>query len=227
VKTLKSMRPGRVPYRDAFELQGRLHRQRVDGIIDDTLVLLEHPHVYTIGRRGTPDDVLWNVETLRARGVEVVDTDRGGMVTYHGPGQLVGYPIIDLGAGADLVAYLRDLEDAIIRTLAVYGIEGHRDTANTGVWVDHASKAAAPRGAAKIAAIGVRVTRNVTKHGFALNVSTDLSYFAGIVPCGISDRGVTSMATELSEPPALDDVASTFERAFYDVFGYATAAVPA
>ena len=191
-------------------MQTQLHADRVDGRIGDTFVLLEHPHVYTIGRRGTADDVLWDVETLRARGVEVVETDRGGMVTYHGPGQLVGYPIVDLGPGADLVGYLRELEEAVMATLSVYGLEGERDEINTGVWVRRA----------KIAAIGVRVTRNVTKHGFALNVSTDLSYFAGIVPCGITDRGVTSMALELREAPPMHDVASAFEHAFANVFGY-------
>jgi lipoyl(octanoyl) transferase len=189
-------------------MQTRLHSDRVAGRIGDTLVLLEHPHVYTIGRRGTADDVLWDVDMLHARGVEVIETDRGGMVTYHGPGQLVGYPII--GIGADLVGYVRTLEEAIIATLASYSLHGERDPINSGAWVKRA----------KIAAIGVRVTRNVTKHGFALNVSTDLSYFAGIVPCGITDRGVTSMALELGDPPAMPDVASTFERCFADAFGY-------
>jgi lipoyl(octanoyl) transferase len=191
-------------------MQTRMHADRVSGRIGDTLVLLEHPHVYTIGRRGTADDVLWDLDVLRARGVEVVETDRGGMVTYHGPGQLVGYPIVDLGPGADLVGYLRRLEEAIIAALSVYGLDGGRDEINTGVWVKRA----------KIAAIGVRVTRNVTKHGFALNISTDLSYFAGIVPCGITDRGVTSMTLELGDAPSMSDVASTFEHAFADVFGY-------
>jgi lipoate-protein ligase B len=226
VKRLDTIHLGRVPYDESCALQTRLHAQRVDGAIGDTLVLLEHPHVYTIGRRGTSNDVLWDVETLRARGVDVVETDRGGMVTYHGPGQLVGYPIIDLGPGADLVGYLRNLEEAIIATLAAYGLEGGRDPANTGVWVRGPSEGA-PRGASKIAAIGVRVTRNVTKHGFALNVSTDLSYFAGIVPCGITDRGVTSMAAELGEAAPLAEVAVAFEGAFADVFGYDRAEVRA
>jgi len=208
VRDLSVVRLGCVEYREAFELQTRLHEDRVAGRIGDTLVLLEHPHVYTIGRRGRAGDVLWNTDTLRARGVDVIETDRGGMVTYHGPGQLVGYPIV--GVGADLVGYLRKLEDAIIATLASFGLRGGRDPINTGVWVNRA----------KIAAIGVRVARSVTKHGFALNVSTDLSYFAGIVPCGITDRGVTSMALELGEAPAIDGVASACERCFADVFDY-------
>jgi lipoate-protein ligase B len=210
VKTLDTSWLGTVDYRDAFRLQTRLHAERVAGDVQDTLLLLEHPHVYTIGRRGSADDVLWDIETLRGRGVDVVETDRGGMVTYHGPGQLVGYPIIDLGPGADLVGYLRRLEDAIIVTLADLGIEGGRDSANTGVWV----------GSAKIAAIGVRVTRGVTKHGFALNVSTDLSYFAGIVPCGITDRGVTSVALELGGSPSVEEIATRFGSAFANTFGY-------
>jgi len=215
VKRLETSWLGSVPYREALELQTELQAARVNREIDDTLLLLEHQHVYTIGRRGSADDVLWDVEMLRARGVEVVEADRGGMVTYHGPGQLVGYPIIDLGAGADLVRYLRRLEDALISTLASYGLQGERDSANTGVWV----------GSAKIAAIGVRVARNVTKHGFALNVSTDLSYFAGIVPCGITDRGVTSMAVELGGAPTLEDAAARFEDMFVQVFGYDRARV--
>ena len=210
MRELDAIRLGCVPYQEAFEMQTQLHADRAAGRIGDTLVLLEHPHVYTIGRRGTLADVLWDLETLRARGVEVVETDRGGMVTYHGPGQLVGYPIVDLGPGADLVGYLRRIEQAIIATLSDHGLDGGRDEINTGVWVRRA----------KIAAIGVRVTRNVTKHGFALNVTTDLSYFAGIVPCGITDRGVTSMALELGEAPPMHDVASAFERAVADVFAF-------
>jgi lipoate-protein ligase B len=173
-------------------------------------VFAEHPHVYTIGRRGSTDDVLWDAQALRDRGVEVIETDRGGQVTYHGPGQLVGYPILDLGRAADLVAYLRRLETAIISTLSGYGITAACEAGSTGVWVRNA----------KIAAIGVRVTKGITKHGFALNVSPDLSFFAGIVPCGISDRGVTSMGAELGSAPPVVEVASAFERAFRAEFGY-------
>ena len=181
-------------------MQDELHGKRVGGEIVDTLVLLEHPHVYTIGRRGTRGEVL-------RPDVDVVETDRGGRVTYHGPGQLVGYPIVDLGPAADLVAYVRRLEDVMISALARFGIEAGRDGANTGVWV----------GNAKIGAIGVRVTRNVTKHGFALNVSTDLSYFTGIIPCGITDRGVTSMHA-LGSPATVDDVAVVVADEFVRVF---------
>jgi lipoyl(octanoyl) transferase len=209
---LEVVRPGVVGYNDAWELQTSLHERRVAGEIGDTLVLLEHPHVYTIGRRGAHDDVLWDADMLRDRGVDVVETDRGGQVTYHGPGQLVGYPIVDLGPGADLVKYVRRLEDVMTETLARFGISATGDPEHTGAWV----------GDAKIGAIGVRVARGVTKHGFALNVSTDLSYFAGIVPCGITDKGVTSMAVELGYVPAVPEVATIVEHQFADTFGYAS-----
>jgi lipoate-protein ligase B len=140
----------------------------------------------------------------------VVEADRGGQVTYHGPGQVVGYPIVDLGGGADLVGYVRDLEEVLIRSLARFGIYAGRDPGNTGVWV----------GGGKIAAIGVRVTRGVTKHGFALNVSTDLSYFSGIVPCGITDKSVTSLAAALGEAPPIDNVCDVLESEFVSVLGY-------
>lgn len=208
--------PGVVTYSDALELQSTLHAQRVADEIDDTLVLLEHPHVYTIGRRGTDTDVLWDAETLSARGVDVIATDRGGQVTYHGPGQLVGYPIIDLGPGADLVRYVRRLEDVMVGALARFGIAAAGDDANTGVWVGDGPVKA------KIGAIGVRVTRNVTKHGFALNVAPDLSYFAGIVPCGITDKGVTSMASQLGRVPPIGEVALIVAHEFSRVFGYAS-----
>jgi lipoyl(octanoyl) transferase len=195
-------RLGLVGYREAWALQNELHDKRVAGDIGDTLLLLEHPHVYTIGRRGNHEDVL-------RPDVEVVETDRGGQVTYHGPGQLVGYPIVDLGPGADLVRYVRRLEDVMIDTLAHFGIMAGRDEGNTGVWV----------GNAKIGAIGVRVTRNVTKHGFALNVATDLSYFTGIIPCGITDKGVTSMHV-LGSDASLIDVSDVVAGEFTRVFGY-------
>ena len=203
-------RPGLVPYMDALQLQTELHEKRSNAEVSDTIVLLEHPHVFTIGRRGTRADVLWDDDVLSARAVEVVDADRGGQVTYHGPGQIVGYPIVDLGPGPDLVAYVRRLEDVLIRTLARFGLAGERDEGNTGVWI----------GTSKIAAIGVRVTRSVTKHGFALNVSPDLSYFAGIVPCGITDKGVTSMALQLGSEPPIEGVYTALTEEFAGAFGY-------
>jgi lipoyl(octanoyl) transferase len=214
VRPLDVRRLGAVPFAEAAAIQTDLHERRAQGRCADTLILLEHPHVYTIGRRGSVDDVLWDAEALRRRGVEVVEADRGGQVTYHGPGQLVGYPIVDLGPGADLVAYVRRLEEVLIGTLLEFGLAAERDAGNTGVWVN----------GAKIAAIGVRVTRAVTKHGFALNVAPDLSYFAGIVPCGITDRGVTSMALELDGVPTVTAVGDAVERQFARVFGYREAA---
>jgi lipoyl(octanoyl) transferase len=207
--TLDVQRLGSVGYADALGLQTDLHERRSRDEIADTLLLLEHPHVYTIGRRGSTDDVLLDEDALRARGVDVVEADRGGQVTYHGPGQLVGYPIVWLGPGADLVKYVRNLEEVMIRAMATFGIDAGRNEANSGIWV----------GNSKLGAIGVRVARGVTKHGFAVNVTTDLSYFAGIVPCGLFDKGVTSMAT-LGIDASMDDVTAAIESSFIDVFGY-------
>jgi lipoyl(octanoyl) transferase len=209
-RALDVRRLGLVGYEDASALQTELHAKRVAGEIDDTLLLLEHPHVYTIGRRGSRDDVLLDTESLRSRGVDVVEADRGGQVTYHGPGQLVGYPILDLGPGADLVQYVRRLEDVMIGAAARFGVAADRNVCNSGVWV----------GNAKLGAIGVRVARNVTKHGFALNVSPDLTYFAGIVPCGITDKGVTSMTTVLGRVPPMGEVTVIVAHEFARVFGY-------
>jgi lipoyl(octanoyl) transferase len=194
---------GRTAYTEALAMQDRLQAARIEGAIGDTLLQLEHPHVYTVGRRGSRDDV------LRAD-VEVVEADRGGQVTYHGPGQLVGYPIVSLGPAPDLVAYVRGLEEVLIRTLQAYDIGGIRVDGRSGVWV----------GLEKVAAIGVRVTRGVTKHGYGLNVAPDLSYFTGIVPCGITDRGVTSIQALTGIERRVEDVARDVERAFAAVFGF-------
>jgi lipoyl(octanoyl) transferase len=205
-------RRGVVSYDDARAMQNDLHAKRVAGEIDDTLLLLEHPHVYTIGRRGSAADVLLDADALARRGVQVVEADRGGQVTYHGPGQLVGYPIIDLGPGADLVKYVRRLEDVMIGTAARFGVTADRNVCNSGVWV----------GDSKLGAIGVRVARNVTKHGFALNVAPDLSFFDGIIACGLQDKSVTSMASELGRKPPLGEVAVICAHEFARVFGYPT-----
>ena len=203
---------GVVDYDEALALQNELHCKRVAGEIDDTLLLLEHPHVYTIGRRGSRSEVLLDADGLAASGVRVVEADRGGQVTYHGPGQLVGYPIVDLGPGADLVKYVRRLEDVMIGTAARFGIAADRNVCNSGVWV----------GDSKLGAIGVRVARNVTKHGFALNVAPDLSYFDGIIACGLTDKGVTSMASELGRKPPIGEVTVICAHEFARVFGYPT-----
>ena len=189
-------RLGLVPYEEAWALQNRLADGRRAGIVPDTLILLEHPHTYTIGRRGTRDHVYLSEEELTRRGITCLEVDRGGDVTYHGPGQLVGYPILDLGPQPDVGRYLRNLEGCLIDVLADFGIVAGRLEGYTGVWLDDR----------KIAAIGVKVSQGVTTHGFALNVSTDLSLFTHILACGIPDKGVTSMAVELGTVPAMSDV---------------------
>ena len=181
---------GRVEYLRAWDIQRGLHRQVADGLLPNLLLLLEHPHVYTLGRRGKPSDILASPRKLAELGVEVHHIDRGGEVTYHGPGQLVGYPIVNLRAwGGSPLRYVQKLEQALIATLAEFGIEADSSDRPTGVWV----------GDAKITAIGARVSRGVTMHGFALNVNPDLSYFDHIIPCGMPESSVTSMASELSD----------------------------
>ncbi len=216
MRPLDSIWLGTDGYAEALARQNELHESRASGAIPDTLVQLEHPHVFTIGRRGTRGDVVWDDDTLARRQVDVCEADRGGMVTYHGPGQLVGYPIIDLGPGADLVRYVRDLEESIMRALESCGVVGERNPGFSGVWV----------GNRKIAAIGVKVSRGVTKHGYAVNVSPDLTYFGGIVPCGIMNRGVTSIHGLTARAPDVRAFAAAMDRAFRDVFGFETAVRP-
>ncbi|HZP48394.1 MAG TPA: lipoyl(octanoyl) transferase LipB [Vicinamibacterales bacterium] len=185
-RRLTVRRLGRVAYADALALQRALVDERKANAIGDQLLLVEHPHVLTLGVRGDGgrSHILAAPDVLAARGVEVHETGRGGDITYHGPGQLVGYPIVDLKPDRqDVHKYVRDIEEVLIRTIAEYGIEAGRVEGLTGVWV----------GREKVAAIGVRIARWVTSHGFALNVTTDLDYFGLIVPCGIADRGVTSL----------------------------------
>lgn len=194
-------RLGIVPYREAWAMQQELAAARRAGQIRDTVVLLQHPHTYTIGRSGTRDHVFLSDEELAARGISCLEVDRGGDVTYHGPGQLVGYPILDLGEAPDVGRYLRLLEGSLIDVLADFGVAADRLSGYTGVWI----------GSRKIAAIGVKVAQGVTTHGFALNVTTDLSYFSHILPCGIPDKGITSMALELGDRvPAMVDVEDAF-----------------
>ena len=200
---------GRWDYARAWELQAALVRARLAGALPDLLLLVEHPHVYTVGRGGDGSNVLWPEEVLRCKGVAVYHVDRGGDVTYHGPGQAVGYPIVSLrDRGLDPHRYLRDLEEVLIRTLADYGIRGTRVPGMTRVWVDNA----------KIAAIGVKFTRAVTSHGFALNVNTDLSYFLGIIPCGLTNRNVTSMQQLLGRPVDMAGVHEALVCHFAEVF---------
>jgi lipoyl(octanoyl) transferase len=192
-------------------MQRALVADRQSGRCGDLLLLLEHPHVLTLGVRGDGgrSHIVAAPDVLAARGVEVSETGRGGDITYHGPGQLVGYPILDLKPDRrDVHRYVRDLEDVLIRTAAAYGLEAHRIAGLTGVWV----------GDEKLAAIGVRIARWVTSHGFALNVSTDLDYFKLIVPCGIADRGVTSLSRLLGRTVDPDEVAGRISAHFASVF---------
>src|SRR5712691_10502794 len=203
---------GVVPYAEALALQRALVADRQAGRIDDLLILLEHPHVLTLGVRGDGgrSHILANADVLRSRGVDVYEAGRGGDVTYHGPGQVIGYPILDLKPDrCDVHRYVRDLEDVLIRTTADFGVESGRVDGLTGVWV----------GREKIAAIGVRIARWVTSHGFACNVTTDLGYFQLIVPCGIADRAVTSLARLTGRDVGRHAVESKIITRFCEVFG--------
>ena len=200
---------GSMDYQEAWDLQRVLAQARAEERIPDTLVLVEHPPVYTLGRRSDPAALLAPRTLLEGMGARVVEVDRGGEITFHGPGQLVGYPIIGLRSWGGPLRYVRALEEALIGALAVFGVRAGRIEGLTGVWA----------GDAKIAAIGVRVSRGVTTHGFALNVATDLSWFQHIVPCGIHDREVTSMERLLGRAFALEEVATVVA----DHFGQAMA----
>jgi lipoyl(octanoyl) transferase len=204
-------RLGLVPYDDALALQRALVDERQRGLVSDVLLLLEHPHVLTLGARGDGGraHILASPDELATRHVAIRETGRGGDITYHGPGQVVGYPIVDLKPDrCDVHRYVRDLEEVLIRTAGDYGVEAHRVEGLTGAWV----------GGEKLAAIGVRIARWVTSHGFAFNVSTKLDYFNLIVPCGIADRGVTSLERLLGEKPERCDVESRLVVHFCDVF---------
>jgi lipoyl(octanoyl) transferase len=206
-------RLGVVSYADGLELQKQLVEQRRRGEIPDRLLLLEHPPVITLGVKSRNDrsHVIATEETLEAEGVEVFETGRGGDGTYHGPGQLVGYPILDLKPDrCDVHKYVRDLEEVMIRTAAAFGVTAGRIPGLTGAWV----------GQEKLAAIGVRIARWVTSHGFAFNVNTSLQHFDFIVPCGITDRGVTSLERLLGRPVPMAEVETAIENAFRDVFSF-------
>jgi lipoyl(octanoyl) transferase len=213
-RLLDVRRLGTVAYADALALQRSLVEERKADRIPDTLVLLEHPHVVTVGVRGDGGraHILASPDDLAARGIEVFETGRGGDVTYHGPGQLVGYPIIDLQPDRrDVHRYVRDLEEVLIRTAADYGIAATRLAGLTGAWVGSDNQE-------KLAAIGVRISRWVTSHGFALNVNTDLDFFTLIVPCGIADRGVTSLARLVGRPVEIAEVEDRIAAHFAAVF---------
>jgi lipoyl(octanoyl) transferase len=225
---------GLIDYAQAWELQTRLFQATIDRKIanrnlpeeehpsaalkvttEDHLLFCEHPHVYTLGKSGKQSHLLLNEEGLREKGVQFFPIDRGGDITYHGPGQIVGYPIFDLDHHfTDIHRFLRTLEEAVIGTLEVYGIKGGRIEGLTGVWVDFNE----PHKARKICAFGIRASRWVTMHGFAFNVNTDLSFFENIVPCGIADKGVTSLAKELGRDVDIAEVKDRLKLELADLF---------
>jgi lipoyl(octanoyl) transferase len=211
MRELEVRRLGVVPYNEALALQRALVEDRRIGRVPDSLLLLQHPPVITLGVRGDGGraHIVASAARLAALGVDVSETGRGGDVTYHGPGQIVGYPILDLRPDrCDVHRYVRDIEEVMIRTCADYGVAARRIDGLTGVWV----------GAEKIGAIGVRISRWITSHGFAFNVATDLDYFDLIVPCGISDRGVTSLKRVLGRKVAIGEVEEAVIHHFGSVF---------
>jgi lipoyl(octanoyl) transferase len=209
-RALRVRRLGTVPYLEALELQAELVRDRREGRVPDTLLMLEHPHVITLGSAAEPSNVLVDDSERERLGIELHESGRGGDVTYHGPGQLVAYPILDLNPDRrDLHAYLRDLEEVVIRSASTFGVRAARVPGLTGVWVE----------AGKLAAIGVRVSSGwITSHGLALNVCSDLAFFDTIVPCGIPDRAVTSLEAILGRRVPMEDARSALVSAFAEVF---------
>ncbi|MCA1306161.1 lipoyl(octanoyl) transferase LipB [Microbacterium esteraromaticum] len=198
---IPGLAPDYVPYVDGWELQRSIHRDVVDGIRPDTLLLLEHDAVYTAGKRTEPHE-------RPQDGTPVVDVDRGGKITWHGPGQLVGYPIVHLPAPMDVVAHVRRLERVLIDILRPLGVDGYQVDGRSGVWVRR------PLGEDKIAAIGVRVQQGVTMHGFAINCDNTLAGFRGIVPCGITDAGVTTISEVVDQSVSPHDIVDAVANAF-------------
>ena len=214
---LEIVRAGLVPYEDAWARQRELHAARVAGEGPDTLLLLEHPSVYTAGRRTAAHERPFD-------GTPVIDVDRGGKITWHGPGQLVGYPIVALPDPVDVVAYVRRLEDALIEVCAGFGLATVRVEGRSGVWVAADEPGAGNRGERKVAAIGVRVARGVTMHGFALNCDPDMTAFSNMIPCGIPDAGVTSLSVELGRDVPVAEALEPVEAAMRRVLAFAPAA---
>ena len=196
-------RLGLIDYEQAWELQREIHREVADGQRPNTLLLLEHPPIFTAGRRTLDSE-------RPLDGSKVIDVDRGGKITFHGPGQIVGYPIIKLRDSLDVVGFVRELENSLIEVCREFGISAERYCERSGVWLRD------EKGDRKIAAIGIRVARGVTMHGFALNVNPDLTFYEKIIPCGIPDAGVTSMANELNPAPSIEEVLPVLERHLYE-----------
>ena len=200
-----------MPYGEAWDLQYRLHTLRREGKLEDTLLLLEHPHTYTLGKTADRANLIGSGQYLEANGIKVFEIDRGGDITYHGPGQLVGYPIIDLQKWKpDSHLYLRTLEEMMIDVLSDYGIIAGRKEGFTGVWISEE----------KIAAIGIKISRWITMHGFAFNINTDLNLFSGIIPCGIKDKEVTSLSKILGREIDMNEIKSKIKNRFAFHFGH-------
>ncbi len=202
---------GFIDYQQAWDLQKKTFELRVKNQIPDILFLLEHPNTYTLGKTADHNNLVGSEEYLTSNEISVYDIDRGGDITYHGPGQIVGYPIISLNDWKkDTHKYLRALEETIIQTCSEYGITGSREPKYTGVWVEDR----------KIAAIGIKVSRWITMHGFAFNVNTDLSFFSGIIPCGITDKDVTSIKREIKRKADIDEIKTSLIKNFTKIFEY-------
>ena len=202
---------GFIDYKEAWDIQKEIFSKRVSGEVEDVLLLLEHPNTYTLGKTAHKENLKGSEHYLMENNISVYDIDRGGDITYHGPGQIVGYPIIDLNNWfKDTHKYLRALEEVIIKTCFEYGLKCERNPKHTGVWI----------GDKKIAAIGIKVSRWITMHGFAFNVNTDLNLFNGIIPCGIQDKSVTSLSKELNNEISIQEVKEKLLNNFSDVFNY-------
>ena len=200
-----------IDYKEAWDLQKSIHQLRVENKLDDMFFMLEHPHTYTLGKTADKKNLVSNQNYLNDNKISVYDIDRGGDITYHGPGQIVGYPIISLTNWyQDTHKYLRAIEEVIINVCSDYGLTGVRVPEYTGVWIEDR----------KICAIGIKVSRWVTMHGFAFNVNTDLNLFDGIIPCGISDKSVTSLNKELEKEIDLNEVKENIIYHFYNIFKY-------
>jgi lipoyl(octanoyl) transferase len=213
VSDLEVLRLGLVDYEEAWALQREAHARRVAGEGPDTLLLLEHPPVYTAGKRTLPHERPFD-------GTPVIDVDRGGKITWHGPGQIVGYPIVRLADPVDVVAHVRRLEEALIEVCAGFGLTTGRVEGRSGVWVAADEPAQGFRPERKVAAIGVRVARGVTMHGFALNCDPDMTAFSNMIPCGIPDAGVTSLSAELGRDITVDEAIEPVEKAMRRVLAF-------
>jgi len=211
VRNLNYTDLGLIEYSEAWELQKKIHQKRVEKRIDDVLLLLEHPHTYTLGKTAHKEHLIGSDEYLKEKNISVFEIDRGGDITYHGPGQIVGYPVISLTEWKeDSHKYLRALEQVIIDVLEEFEIDAGRNQKYTGVWIDDR----------KIAAIGIKISRWVTMHGFAFNIKPDLSLFHGIVPCGIKDKNVTSLLVEIKKEISIQSVKKMLLEKFVSVFEY-------